>query len=729
MNRKFFHASLCVLAPLPAALLAQEIPVGAAPDSGSAFNNKVYRVEVTKPRTDADLRRAAPVPRQVYGRPVLEKYGDSNMADVLRRLPGVEVQDGSVRLRGLGASYAQVLINGEPAPEGFTVDQINPAQVERVEVSKAPTADQSAQAVAGNLNIILRTAARRRRQLDLRAGTSYSEHHPVRNVSLTYGDSLGSLDYSVPLSGYDWRAAESLTIDRRVQRADGTAALAFQNGTRPMWGHELNASPQLTWRPSEAERVTAQAFVQDGRWASRVLFQNRPDSAAELVEAPSSNGGAFKYQRLSVNWNRRLSQAQKFDVRVTHGRAANSFSNLTFQGGLPFRLSQGDSRDRTTTAAGKFSQLAGAHHIVALGAELERRTRIDDRTVLVLGREQLPGIDGQPFDARIDRTALYVQDEWTPVEQWLVYAGVRQERIGTRSGSGGGQVDNVSKVLAPLVHLTWTPDPKKDDSVRLSLARTYKAPDLYGLVARPSLASLYPFPDQPNSALATDKAGNPALRPELATGLDVAYEHALPHNGSLRLGVFHRRVQDLIRYVTTLEHVDYATVPRWVTRPQNFSRASSDGLELEAAARVGDLAPWLLDPRHDLTLSGALNVYRSKVDAVPMPNNRLDGQQPWSAVISLDYAASSVPVTWGANLSFTPGFLTQETIEQATDRSRTRNLDLYGHWRVTPSVGVRFGATNVAPVSGARTTTNGNSWLQVVRKPGATYSLTLEVKL
>ena len=99
-------------------------------------------------------------PSRLYGREELDKYGDTQLSDVLKRLPGINVQGGALRMRGLGGAFTQILVNGEPAPPGFNLEQISPAQVERVEVSKAPTADQSAQAIAGTVNIILKDAPR-----------------------------------------------------------------------------------------------------------------------------------------------------------------------------------------------------------------------------------------------------------------------------------------------------------------------------------------------------------------------------------------------------------------------------------------------------------------------------------------------------------------------------------------------------------------------------------------
>ena len=81
-------------------------------------------------------------------------------------------------------------------------------------------------------------------------------------------------------------------------------------------------------------------------------------------------------------------------------------------------------------------------------------------------------------------------------------------------------------MLTPLLHAVWKPDPASRDQVRMSLTRSYKSPTLQNLVARPSLSSRYPASGA-NTATSPDRAGNPDLRPELATGLDIAFERYL----------------------------------------------------------------------------------------------------------------------------------------------------------------------------------------------------------
>lgn len=116
---------------------------------------------------EADDRRDATAAKTVISRETITRYGDTNLADVLRRVPGITVTksrgDGStIRMRGLGEGYTQLMINGEPALPGVTLDSISPDLIERIEVIRTATADQSTQAIAGTINVIFRRSAKRR---------------------------------------------------------------------------------------------------------------------------------------------------------------------------------------------------------------------------------------------------------------------------------------------------------------------------------------------------------------------------------------------------------------------------------------------------------------------------------------------------------------------------------------------------------------------------------------
>jgi iron complex outermembrane receptor protein len=266
--------------------------------------------------------------------------------------------------------------------------------------------------------------------------------------------------------------------------------------------------------------------------------------------------------------------------------------------------------------------------------------------------------------------------------------------------------------------------------VRASITRSYKAPDLSSLLARPSVSSLFTDTSKSNTELSPDRIGNPALLPELATGLDIALENYLPAGGLVSVGVFYRQVNDLIRSVASLQTVSWSGVPRWVSTPVNFSRAKTRGLELEVKGRAGELLPGLVDTKLPLNLRGSVNIYQSSVEALPGPNNRLDGQQPWSGNFGFDYRFASLPVTVGGSLSFTPGYITLQSSSQSLDQSRSRNLDMFAQWVFSRKVSVRLSANNWFPfdTESQTLTTDGYS-NSTLRSGRSSFNLSVEIKL
>ena len=156
----------------------------------------------------------------------------------------------------------------------------------------------------------------------------------------------------------------------------------------------------------------------------------------------------------------------------------------------------------------------------------------------------------------------------------------RWEGIATRSSAAS----NRSSVWTPLLHAVWKVEPGSRDQVRFSLTRSYRSPTLQNLIARPSINNRFPLPGA-NTPTQPDRAGNPALKPELATGIDIAVERYLPGGGLLSANIFRRNISNFLRSQTALESVPWSAVPRWVVRTQNVGDATTQGVELEAKFR------------------------------------------------------------------------------------------------------------------------------------------------
>ncbi|OGA97245.1 MAG: hypothetical protein A3E25_18225 [Burkholderiales bacterium RIFCSPHIGHO2_12_FULL_69_20] len=688
------------LLPRAAILLAM---ISAGPAFGQAAPQQV---EISgQVQSDTERRRRDPVAKTLYGRDELDKYGDTRVSDVLKRLPGVNMQGGNPRLRGLGAGYTLLLINGEPAPPGFSLDDLSPGQVERIELTRGPSAEHSAQAVAGTLNIILREAPRQRqrqRELGLRLG--YQAVRPTLAANGQWGDRDGRLSYTLPFALYQWRGQADTFSERQALDINGDPQHVRVAGIDQYWGGGFNLGPRLTWKLSDTDSLNLQLFAQRNHFNNRggVITEVLQGAAPLSVDDRFVSGGHWQMQRASLQWVQRWADGARLEVKAGGQASRSRFHNRTdgVDGtGLNTlaRDTTGDNRERSLTIGGKFTRPLGEAHTLALGWDAEQRRRREQRSVIENGTQQLKGYDGEPFEADLTRTAAFVQDEWEIAPRWSTYLGLRAERIAITSAGVDDVLRNTSQVITPIWHVNHKLSAAGRDLVRASLTRSYKAPNLNALMARPSQNNSYPV-NGPNPQIGPDRIGNPALKPELATGLDLAFEKYLPQGGVLSIGGFHRRIAGLIRDQTTLQTVPWATVPRWVSQPVNLAQARSTGLEFELKGHADELLPAEVAPK-GLSLRASASLYRSTVDGLPGPDNRLEQQQPWGATAGFDQvlgtALGGAPLTVGASLAWTPGYRTQQTADQGLTAARLRTLDAYALWAISRQASLRLSANNL----------------------------------
>jgi iron complex outermembrane receptor protein len=345
--------------------------------------------------------------------------------------------------------------------------------------------------------------------------------------------------------------------------------------------------------------------------------------------------------------------------------------------------------DLTLNTKGKVSYSWQDNHQLVSGWELERAERSQTYTTLQNGTLE-PGLNsvGGNLTASTALMALYAQDEVDINPNWSAYAGLRGEHIQTQSSSGGYSGHNSSSVWTPLLHAVWKPDPKRNDQIRMSLTRTYLSPTLNQLSGLPVLSV------KPNAADHPDASGNPNLKPQLATGIDIAYENYLSRSSLVSISVFGRRISNLIRTVTSLQTVPWSSSPRWVSEPTNIGGAMTEGIEMEAKLQMDE---WI-EHGPKMNLRATLSLYRSQVEYVPGPNNRLDQQPKATGNLGGDYKFKDIPLTLGANINWTPNTYIQTTAEQASFSSAKVVSDLYGVWKPDPNSSLRLSVNNLIPL-------------------------------
>ena len=691
--------------PVAATPPAAAKPAAATPP-GAAARQQVEITATVQPESQEERRRAT-ASRIVYGREELDRMGDATLGEVLKRLPGVTIggapgRGGQISMRGMGGGYTQILLDGQRMPPGFSLDSIAPEQIERIEIMRAPVAEFGARAIAGTINVIMRSDFKRKTN-ELRIGGGADGTHGQVGATWTYNGQTEALGYNLAATvfrGGQGNASDTRTLARD---ASGNTVLDQQQHSESSNKRSgLFANGRLQFRFGPGNTLDLQPFFN--------AVRTRGDGHETLVQ-PVGTGPAYPQPYALATWHSQ-SQWQMGRLNGTwltptpgggrlqlrFGSTLSASSSVTDRdesgftaGANRHKFDEGRQRELSGDINGKYSQLLGEGHSVAAGWELQSSQRTDSRISTVNAQPILAEF-GEDITARVQRIALYAQDEWDLGKRLSFSLGARWEAINTRSDSAVKQVNNRSAVFTPLAHMVWKLPDSPRDQLRLSLTRSYRSPTTSQLIARPTISQIDSNTNIGNQPTHPDRAGNANLKPELATGLELGIERYLTAGGIVSANIFARKIDGLIRTVRSEETVSYSPVKRWVARPQNIGSADAAGLELEAKARLTDL--WTTEL--PISLRTNFTLMWSRVDQVPGPNNRLEGQPPYTANVGADWPLRGTPLTVGASLNFTPSFALQQINSQTYRQGVKSVLDGYALWRFSPDASARLTLSNAA---------------------------------
>ncbi len=672
---------------LAAALSAPLVATAQAPSDAAPSQ----RVEITSTPA-ADSGRDDTVTRALVTREDIARYGDASLSDVLRRVPGITVTGTAgrapeIRLRGLGSGYTRILINGEPAPAGFSIDSLAPSQVERIEVSQVGKVDSASQAIAGTLNIVLRTQARRGvRQLD--AGLASRDGRASASLDGLLSDRRDEVSYSI---GFALARRNERWRSSTFQQASDTggAPMLERFGRRGAYGLTRSAglTPKLTWTPGEADQLSVEGLFR------RNLFDDRSTDARDtLLGAPPTYSTDWLETALRttlaqgrVQWKHVFGEGASLDTRLgantlrresaSRFEGRDELDRVAMQETVDARV-----RESGVTTAAKLRLPYAADHAVALGWDSARTVRREVRVQHQSSPTGRPVVDAdESYTSTLTAPAVYAQDEWDVDPSLSAYVGLRVAALHTRTeGSGLAPTGTRSSVISPVLQLMKKLGEAGEDRLRLGLSRTYKAPRAADLNPRRFVAV-------DNSPATPDLQGNPGLKPELAWGLDVAWEGLWAGRaGSWNTSLTARRIRDVI-----VERVQ-SEAGLWVARKENLGSASVYGFEAGLRWRTRAAEPAAAD------LEWRASVARnwSRVARIPGPDNRLDGQVPLSAQWGLDWKSGAGDFSAGGSFAYRGSARTRTSATQVGTAGLARTLDLYALWRAGAGVQWRLALAN-----------------------------------
>ncbi len=651
-------------------------------DAGAPAPLQVVQVKAS--RNLYDPRRDDTASKVVVNSDEIVKYGDTSVLDVLKRVPGITVDQagGGLRMRGLSGNYTQILINGERAPAGFTIDQIPPDMIEKIEVLRAASAEYSTQSIAGTINVITKKTVRLAVR-EVKAQLSADRVNLSPNVNFNVADKADNLNWSVNGAVNYNRAHRAWPTSEQGLDENGVVELQrdMRNDERTR-GNALNLSPRLSWTLDEGDTLTLQAYLNANRSSTTGHFKALTSVGPEPLypETDYRNANQGSYSRGDVNWVHNLAAGGKLDLKfgVFHG----GWDGQNFRAGAnsdPLRPAlerdiATDSEELGWSTSGKYTSTLFDGHALMVGWNGGYSTRDESRRESDLG-VMLPE---EGFDAQVSRLAVFAQDEFNITPNWSMYVGARWE--GYSTDTGGDNVDDVTSktsVLSPIFQTLYKIPGERAGQLRLAITRTFKAPNTWQLTARR-------WKSTENKQDSPDSSGNPNLKPETALGVDAAYEYYWAEGALFSVSASMRRIDGLIRNDLLEERPNY-----WVTFPNNIGDAITRSLELETRFPLKALMPD--GPAIDLRAS--LNRNWSEVDFVPGPDNRLDQQVPMTANLGIDYKAGQL--TTGGSFTFRSGGPVRLSPRQTAITPYRHDLELYGLWKFDNKNQVRVAVTNI----------------------------------
>ncbi|MBK6616663.1 TonB-dependent receptor [Ottowia sp.] len=654
----------------------------------------LQRVEVVGTSSTAQVNDLASM-RTVVGRQEIERFGDSQIAEVLRRLPGVTVEAPSgraveVRLRGLGSGYVRVTINGEAPPAGFSVEGLASSQVERIEIQRSGSADSSGQAIAGTINIVLKSSGTAAEK-SIQASASLSGERPAAAVEGMFAQKDGA--WRRNLSGSLQRDL-TLTTTRSAQRLKDPVSgdESHQGFEQSQHGFSTTASlgAGLQFKNEKAWSWGAEAFLRR-RQISGNTTEGRTFDGPGLVPSLIADAADFEFSTTSIQVkgkaDRRFDGGGKFESTLALGyNRKRTQAEVDGQDGAgrPAMSQTTDVRSKTTTlsSTGRFTSALGEEDSLAVGWEVEAVSATDrqeqaDRILF----QGLLGTVSDAYTSNVKSLALYAQDEWTLSNELTGYLGLRWQLV--RSETKGDGLANVvlqRAMVGPVARASWKLDRADEPTYSLSVSRSFRLPNTRDLIPRRQIGSV-------NGPTTPDEQGNASLRPELAWGLDAAHERKLGKAGSASLNLYSRFIDDILLRETAV--VD----GRWLERKANSGRAIVYGAEVDARVDVRKLVP----NGPDVAVTGYLGLNRSRLLDVESGTRRVDLQAPVLLKFGWEHKPVGLPIAvrWGGQFQFMGASRSRRSDVVDGLQGVQRGLDLYAAWKIGNKSSLKLSVTNV----------------------------------
>lgn len=562
------------------------------------------------------------IDRRKYNASEFETAKGGTAADILNKLPAISVgPDGNITLRG--TDQFMVYLNGKPTQmePAVLLAQLSADAIENIEVITVPTARYDAQGKGGIINITTRKTTGEGLSVTgnvLAGGAPWANltdrYSDYVNKDLRYGGALNAM-YSknkVSIYGgiyYNMRNVNGdRTGDARILQGDGSYYHMVASGERPEWYENfttnvgadfvLTKNSQLSFSYLHGKRTEGRSafYVYDNFYGD---INKQPMEGIPLEEEwiynPNTDDriGIFNTANVdfSTKWNETSSLVisllyensalyRKLDnkdfafnpVSMEVGDLQNHFRQSDDTPLNAFRLSmeyEKDFKNGRVLSVGIQPQIltqAGTFHYDTFNVEQNRwgaYTGLENDIDLYRGIYAGYGT----YSGKSERFeyALGLRLEYT--DQTLELANPDYFSIFDRPADSEYLVNQLD--WFPTIHLSW--DVAKNDKLMFSGSRR---------INRPPTKEMAPFLYRRHYEVYV--VGDPALKPEYVSNLEITYDKLLG-NQEVALTGFYRGTENAIFRVNTV----YAEENVLIRSYTNSGNTSAFGAELNSNLTIG----------------------------------------------------------------------------------------------------------------------------------------------
>jgi outer membrane receptor protein involved in Fe transport len=668
-------------------ILCNVIAVSAYAQQSSEVKAQPQRVEI-QGNTQEQLARTDTASRSIVSNAELTRFGDNNIVEAMKRVPGVQVTNNKLHLLGMESKYTQILIDGE-APRGITVEDIPLNMIERVEIYRGANAQFSSQAMGGTINIILKkTASNKQHNIKASIGHTFQNNG---TLDWFHSDKDGNLSHTVSVSATKNRFSvgqpENSTTEYFNENVLSGNKSQFQNVSQNKQNDEsVRITPRIQYKTASNINLTSTSIIAHNRFSADTTsqFNNRSGRVFEIGKTTSrdrnrgTNFGSTLKAVTTLN--------NQIGVDVTAGfQSQNFFARSHSQNYLP-NGTLNFNRDLNTDVGvlvgitnGKFNIPTNAEHDLVLGwSGFRADVDVMNNQIDKFASNQNSIYRPHSANSVMDNVAFFVQDDWKFKKNSSVSLGLRWESQGIRTENNAGEkVNNRANVFSPVIQTMWQLDPQNTERIRLGVSRTFKAPEGTQLL----MPKIYVIN---NSIESPNIVGNPYLRPELSWGLDAAFEHNGKDGLNYAIRAKVQAIDDIHREVVF--EADKSFWKKFI----NAGTAQSQSLELSTQF---PLKRWMSNAP-DMDFSASYSHFWSNVKDLATPYNSLTPYQ-YVFTFGANYRAKDIPLTAGVSAKIQDSHWQQTSLTERQYVKTPKNVDIYALWKFDKKTQVRFAVNNL----------------------------------